>query len=79
YQLELRRTGYRANDAYTAYLEMGAPQQLDDAQLARLQSLTLDRPESVRTVTIGKNGLLDFTVPMHSNDIALLTLQPVKP
>ena len=33
----------------------------------------------MRTVTIGKNGLLDFTVPMHSNDIALLTLQPVKP
>jgi xylan 1,4-beta-xylosidase len=79
YQLELRRTGYQANDAYTAYLEMGAPKQLDDAQLARLQSLTLDRPESMRTVTIGKNGLLDFTVPMRSNDIALLTLQPVKP
>lgn len=78
YRLELHRTGYKANDAYTAYLEMGSPAQLDDAQLARLQSLTGDQPEVKRTVTVGSKGVLNFTVPMHSNDIALLTLEPVK-
>lgn len=78
YRLELRRTGYKANDAHTAYLEMGSPKQLDAAQLARLQSLTQDLPEVKRTVNVGKNGLLNFTVPMRSNDITLLTLEPVE-
>jgi xylan 1,4-beta-xylosidase len=78
YRLELRRSGYKANDAHTAYLEMGSPRQLDAAQLAKLHALTRDLPEVKRTVNVGKNGLLNFTVPMRSNDITLLTLKPVK-
>jgi len=78
YQLELRRTGYHANDAHTAWLEMGAPRNLDAAQLARLQALTQDQPETRRTVTVGKNGVLNYTLPMRSNDIALVTVQPVR-
>jgi xylan 1,4-beta-xylosidase len=78
YRLELRRTGYKANDAHTAYLEVGSPKQLDAAQLDKLRSLTQDLPEVKRTVNVGKNGLLNFTVPMRSNDITLLTLAPVK-
>lgn len=78
YRLELRRSGYKANDAHTAYLEMGSPKQLDAAQLAKLQSLTQDLPEVKRTVNVGRNGLLNFTVPMRSNDITLLRLEPVK-
>ena len=57
---------------------MGSPKQLDAAQLAKLQSLTQDLPEMKRTVKVSKNGLLNFTVPMRSNDITLLTLEPVK-
>ena len=79
YRLELRRVGYKVNDAHTAYLEMGSPRQLDPAQLARLQSLTQDRPEVHRLVNVRRNGTLDFTVPMRSNDVTLLTLEPVKP
>ena len=78
YQLELRRSGYKANDAYTAYLEMGSPKQLDAVQLAKLQSLTQDKPEVKRTIQVGKDGLFNFTVPMRSNDITLLTLEPVR-
>jgi xylan 1,4-beta-xylosidase len=77
YQLALHRTGHKANDAYTAYLEMGAPKQLDPAQLARLQSLTRDLPEVKRSVQVGQDGLFSFTVPLRSNDITLLTLAPL--
>jgi len=79
YQLALHRSGYKTNDAYTAYLEMGAPKDLSAEQLAKLQSLTRDLPEVKRTVNVGTNGLFKFTVPMRSNDITLLTLEPVKP
>src|SRR5205085_9745198 len=40
YQVRIRRTGYRQNDAYTAYLDMGRPEVLTPAQVARLQALT---------------------------------------
>ncbi|HJV69345.1 hypothetical protein [Ideonella sp.] len=32
-----------------------------------------------RCSTPGRDGVLDFTVPMRSNDMTLLTLEPVKP
>jgi xylan 1,4-beta-xylosidase len=75
YHVQVRRTGFRANDAYTAYQEMGAPKSLTPAQVEQLQALTQDAPQSDSVVSIGKNGALDFSVPMRSNDVVLVTLQ----
>ncbi|GAB3453971.1 cellulase family glycosylhydrolase [Massilia terrae] len=77
YRMQLRRTGYRANDAYSAYIEMGAPKALTLEQLARLQALTTDAPETARVLKVGAGGTASVRVPMHSNDIALVTLQRV--
>ena len=74
YRLEVHRTGYHANDAYTAYLEMGSPKQLSSAQVARLNELTRDLPETDKVVRSGKDGTMDFIVTMNSNDIVLVTL-----
>ncbi len=74
YTLSLHRTGYRANDAYSAYIDMGAPATLTADQVAKLQGLTTDAPESRKTVTVGKDGRASVTVPMHSNDVVLVTL-----
>lgn len=79
YRVQVRRTGHKTNDAYTAYLEMGAPKDLSPEQLARLQALTVDKPEVIRVVKVGKDGTLQWKLPMSSNDIALVTLEPVKP
>lgn len=77
YRLQVRRTGFRANDAYTAYLEMGAPDKLTPAQLEQLDALTKDAPETDRVVTVGKSGAFSVKVPMRSNDVVLVTLEPV--
>jgi xylan 1,4-beta-xylosidase len=74
YHLRVHRTGYRANDAYTAYIDMGAPKTLTPDQVGQLQALTRDLPEIERTVTVGRNGAFDFTVPMRANDLVLVTL-----
>jgi xylan 1,4-beta-xylosidase len=74
--VQVRRTGHKTNDAYTAYLEMGAPKDLSAEQLAKLQSLTQDRPETEELVKVGKDGKLKWTLPMRSNDIVLVTLEP---
>lgn len=75
YRLEIYRTGYHANDAYTAYLEMGSPKELTPAQVAHLNDLTQDQPETERLVNTGPNGTAEITVPMSSNDIVLVKLE----
>ena len=76
YHLRLFRTGYRANDAYSAYIDMGAPSGLTQAQQEELQGLTRDLPELDRTMVVGKEGTVSLDVPLRSNDVILLTLSP---
>jgi xylan 1,4-beta-xylosidase len=75
YRVQVRRTGHKVNDAYTAYLEMGAPKDLSAEQLDKLQSLTRDQPEVDELVKVGKDGKLNWKLPMRSNDIVLVTLE----
>jgi xylan 1,4-beta-xylosidase len=74
YRLKVYRTGYRANDAYTAYLEMGSPKELSAEQIAHLNDITRDLPETDKAVRSGANGVVEFSVPMRSNDIVLVEL-----
>jgi xylan 1,4-beta-xylosidase len=74
YHLEVYRTGYHANDAYTAYLEMGSPKQLTQLQSAKLNEQTRDLPETEKVVKSTKDGAIDVTLPMNSNDIVLVKL-----
>ena len=75
YRLQVRRTGFRSNDAYTAYLEMGSPAALSDAQLQRLTTLTSDAPEQDRLVDVDAGGRIDLEIEMRANDIVLVTLR----
>jgi xylan 1,4-beta-xylosidase len=75
YKLTVHRTGYRANDAYSAYIDMGAPKNLSPAQLEKLKNLTGDVPETDRVVDVGSGGSYEFSLPMQSNDLVLVTLQ----
>jgi xylan 1,4-beta-xylosidase len=75
YRLTVRRTGFKANDAHTAYLEMGSPASLDAAQLAHLHALTLDVPEVDRNVLVAHDGQLALDLPMRSNDVVLVTAE----
>jgi xylan 1,4-beta-xylosidase len=74
YHLEVHRTGFHANDAYTAYIELGWPQKLNEAQIAHLNDLTRDLPETDKVVRSGNDGTVDITLPMNSNDIVLVKL-----
>jgi len=74
YHVEVYRTGYHANDAYTAYIEMGSPKNLTPAQIAHLNGLTEDLPETDQMMYSGSNGNVEIRVPMNSNDIVLVRL-----
>jgi xylan 1,4-beta-xylosidase len=77
YRLKVHRTGYRANDPYSAYIDMGAPTDLTAAQLEQLNALTRDLPEVDRVIRVGQDGSCEFSVPMRSNDVVLVTLEKV--
>jgi xylan 1,4-beta-xylosidase len=78
YRLKVFRTGFRSNDAYSAYIDMGAPKNLTTSQLEQLTLLTRDLPETDRVVRIGESGSYQFSLPMRSNDVVLVTLERVK-
>jgi xylan 1,4-beta-xylosidase len=75
YGVSVYRTGFKANDAHTAYLEMGSPKTLTQDQVARLNALSADRPER-RVVNIAKNGSGSLQVPMRVNDVVLIKMAP---
>ncbi|CAN5475181.1 cellulase family glycosylhydrolase [soil metagenome] len=71
YDVQIFRTGFQANDAYTAYLELGSPKTLTDPQVRGLQALTADKPET-RTLTIGETGAASIAVTLRANDVVLI-------
>ena len=75
YHLEVHRTGYRANDAYTAYIEMGSPKELTKAEVSKLNDLTLDFAETDQLVESASDGTIKVSVPMKSNDIVLIKVE----
>jgi xylan 1,4-beta-xylosidase len=77
YSYRVFRTGFRANDAYSAYLEMGSPKALSAEQLETLQGLTRDVPEKSDVVSAGEDGSVEIEVPMRSNDIVLVKMEEV--
>jgi xylan 1,4-beta-xylosidase len=77
YRVQVRRTGYRRNDPLSLYIDMGMPETFDAGQLARMRQATADAPEQDRAVRVGAAGTLSLDLPMRSNDVALVTLDPV--
>lgn len=73
YAVQIYRTGFRANDPQTAWLEMGKPKTLLPEQVAQLQALTQDKPE-MRSVKVGKNGAASVRLPMRVNDVVLVKI-----
>lgn len=74
YRLQVRRTGFRTNDAQTAWLDMGKPDNLNDAQLRKLHTLTADTAEVNRLVKLRADAPRTVPVTMRSNDVVLVTL-----
>jgi xylan 1,4-beta-xylosidase len=75
YHFQMYRTGFHANDAYSAYIEMGSPKDLNPDQVTRLNELTRDLPEKDQIVRSATDGVLQIDLPMNSNDILLIELR----
>lgn len=75
YRLRVYRTGYKANDPYTTYMEWGRPDNLSQEQIEILQHETGDAPELDVTVKVGTDGKLDRSIKLRTNDVLLVKLE----
>ena len=78
YTMETYKVGYRVNDAYATYRDLGAPAQLTKAQVAEIKSKNSGAPVEVRTVKIGRDGKFTQQFDLRENDAVLVTLKPQK-
>ena len=78
YRFTLWRVGFEKNDAYSAYLKMGAPAQLTRAAEQELNNAASGKPEFEGVITVGASRRFEKNLPLRENDVFLLTLSPLK-
>jgi xylan 1,4-beta-xylosidase len=78
YTMATYQVGYRVNDAYAAFKDLDAPNQLTKAQVAEIKSKNTGAPIEVRTVKIGRDGRFAQQFDLRENDVVLITLQPLR-
>jgi xylan 1,4-beta-xylosidase len=76
YTMETFKVGYRVNDAYATYRDLGAPSQLTKAQVAEIKSKNNGAPIETRTVKIGSDGKFEQQLDLRENDVVLIALKP---
>ena len=74
YNLKIYKTGYRVNDAYTTYFDMGRPDQLTKEQVQKIKALNDGSAISSEKIQV-KNGVPFLKeLEMRENDVYLLTI-----
>lgn len=76
YAMETYKVGYRVNDPYATYKDMGAPAQLTKDQVSKIKSENSGTPVDVRTVEIGPDGKFKQQFDLRENDAVLITFKP---
>ncbi len=74
YTLEIYKVGYRVNDAYTEYVDMGKPKQLNKQQVEELKSHNNGSPVITETIEVKENTAFSKELDLRENDVFLLNL-----
>ncbi len=73
YRLSVYRVGYRINDPYADYLDLGHPSQITREQVERIKVRNAGKAVATETVLVRKGETLERTLPMRDNDAYLVT------
>lgn len=75
YQVKVYRVGYRINDPYADYLDLGRPDQLTRPQVARIKKRNDGAPTKVETVSVANGAALVRELPLRENDVYLVIVE----
>jgi xylan 1,4-beta-xylosidase len=78
YTLEIFKVGYRVNDAYTSYLDMGKPSQLNREQVNKIKSANDGKPILTQDININKDGRFLKELDLRENDVYMVNLVKAK-
>lgn len=74
YTVSVYRIGYRINDPYEDYLDLGRPSQLTRPQVERIKKKNDGKPVQVETVHIHKGEVFARDYAVRENDVYLVQL-----
>jgi xylan 1,4-beta-xylosidase len=75
YGLEIYKLGYRANDAYATYMDLGSPAQLTRAQVEKIKSENSGAPITKSIIKVGPDGKVQRRFDLRENDVFLFVLK----
>jgi len=74
YNLEIYQVGYRVNDPYTTYFDMGRPSQLTKEQVRKIKELNDGSTISCEKIQIKKGASFKKELGIRENDVFLITM-----
>ncbi|HDR50810.1 MAG TPA: glycoside hydrolase [Mariniphaga anaerophila] len=74
YTLDIYKVGYRVNDPYTTYYDMGRPNQLTKEQVRRIKELNNGSAISSEKIKVKKGAPYLKELEIRENDVLLITL-----
>ena len=74
YALEVYKVGYRTNDAYSTYLSMGKPSQLNRPEVEQIKQQNDGSPLLRELLTVKEGVPFSKTLDMRENDVYFLNL-----
>ena len=74
YSLEVYKVGYRCNDAYTSYYDLGRPNQLTKIQVEQIKKINDGSYESAEIINIGPDMVFTKELDLRENDVFFLNL-----
>jgi xylan 1,4-beta-xylosidase len=74
YEVEVFQTGYRVNDAYTTYFDMGRPGQLTKEQVQKIKELNDGSAIYSEKIQVKNGALFQKELEIRENDVFLLTM-----
>jgi xylan 1,4-beta-xylosidase len=74
YTLEVYKVGYRSNDAYTSYFDMGRPSQLSKQQVEQIKKLNSGSPVYSEVIKVKAGEVFLKELDIRENDVYFLNL-----
>jgi len=74
YALKVYKVGYRVNDAYSTYFDIGSPNYLSKQQVRIIREFNNNAPISSEIIKISKSNKLERDFVLRENDVILVVL-----
>ena len=74
YTMEIYKCGYRVNDAYTSYMDMGKPNQLNRQQVEKIKNQNNGKPVTTQQIEIKSNASFSKEIEIRENDVIMVNL-----